>query len=306
MISMSRHEQLSNVTTRLCRVLVLAGLLCGAPLLSQEPSTVSSAEPGVEPAADFNSNRSEEIPLRLESTEPDPELCERLDSRLAADPLDPGLMVELMRNLAHLANLGDLSDENRKSTYDRATEVADQSMMFLHGDQVFKWKFRDDLVEQARQHERGGVLHYWAAMVWGGWGDVHGAFPALRAGVADRLRLHGHIALTLAPDYDWAGPYRFLGRMNAVAPKVPMFTGWVDRKVGQKLLEQAYARAPEHPQNQLFLAESWLDQGPKSKFEEAVRLLEQLLQSQPRPGHETLDGRTLEEALAAAEKLDGL
>ncbi len=307
MISMSQLESHSKAASRLCAAFVLAGSLLGGPGSSQQPSKAESATGSVaEPTSNTLevSNTTKRVSLGLDSTEPDTERCERLESELAAKPQEPRLMAELMRALVHLANLGDLSDEERKSTYDRGTEVAEQAMRLVHRGQPFEWKFRDELAEQARLFDWGGALHYWAAMIWGGWGDVHGAWPALRAGVADRLRLHGHLALKLAPDYDWAGPYRFLGRMNAVAPKVPMFTGWVDRKVGQELLELAYERAPEHPQNQLFLAESWLDQEPKNRSEDAEALLQHLLQSPPRPGHETLDRRTLEEARATAEKLE--
>ena len=106
---------------------------------------------------------------------------------------------------------------------------------------------------------------------------------ALRKGVADRLRVHGQVALELAPDYDFAGPYRFLGRMHAVAPKVPGFTGWIDRETAVELLEEGHRRAPEHPQNRLFLAEIWLDQRPTKK-QEALELLEELLIAEPRSG----------------------
>ena len=103
------------------------------------------------------------------------------------------------------------------------------------------------------------------------------------------------VALELAPDYDSAGPYRFLGRMNAVAPRVPTFTGWVDRETAVELLEEGHRRAPMHPQNRLFLAEVWLKHRPAKK-QEALELLEELLAAEPRKGWEVEDTFALRQA----------
>ena len=227
---------------------------------------------------------------------------ENLDRALEQAPEDLEVHESLMRALYYQGTFTELTDDERKAVFGRGTEVASSAMTLLHGTDELRWKRIEQIVEEGRGQEQAGPLHYWAAILWGSWGDHHGAMAALRKGVADRLRVHGQVALELAPDYDSAGPYRFLGRMHAVAPKVPGFTGWVDRETAVELLEEGHRRAPEHPGNRLFLAEVWLKHRP-SKKQEALELLEELLASQPRAAWLVEDTFALRQAKETAEAL---
>ncbi len=270
--------------------------VCAVTLCATLPSAAQQP-PALEAAGTLAPEAK--APPEPASTEPDAGEVERLEAAILDEPESLDLRADLLRATYLLGHLGGHEKEQRQAIFTRGTELATQAMRLLHERESLEWKQREEIVGEARQHERGGELHYWAAMVWGAWGDEAGVFPALREGVADRLRIHGHVALEVAPDVDFAGPYRFLGRMHAVAPKVPMFTGWVDRGTGVELLQEAHGRAPEHPHNQLFLAESWLDQVP-AKRGEALAMLESLVAFEPRPGHETHDLKALEEIRLSA------
>ena len=62
------------------------------------------------------------------------------------------------------------------------------------------------------------------------------------------------MTLQLEPGYDAGGPYRLLGRLHARLPRVPLFSGWVDRSKALPLVEAGYALAPWHPGNRLVVA----------------------------------------------------
>ena len=67
------------------------------------------------------------------------------------------------------------------------------------------------------------------------------------------------------------GPRRLLGRLHAVAPRVPLFTGWVSRTEGVEHLERAVAIAPEDLANRLYLAEARLELEPAHARSGAAR-----------------------------------
>ena len=280
-----------------CAVLLVSVCLA----LAAPPLSAQSA--ALETARDSWGRRGAGFEGEWAPSEPIREAIESLDRALEEAPGELDLYERLMRALYYQGTFTELTAEERKAVFGRGTEVATSAVRMLHGTDELRWKRIEQTVEQVRGVEQAGPLHYWAAILWGSWGDHHGAMAALRKGVADRLRIHGQAALELAPDYDFAGPYRFLGRMHAVAPKVPGFTGWVDRETAVELLEEGFQRAPEHLQNGLFLAEIWLEQRPGKK-QEALELLERLLAAEPRKGWEVEDSFVLRQVRETAESLE--
>lgn len=139
------------------------------------------------------------------------------------------------------------------------------------------------------------ALHLRGAIVWGKWAERVGAFKAAREGVADELRTLAGTALELDETYSEAGPHRFLGRLHSDAPKIPFFTGWVDRGEAVRHLERAVELAPEEPENLLFLAEALREHRPNRR-DEARALLRELTRREPRPDRLLEDTRTLERA----------
>ena len=90
------------------------------------------------------------------------------------------------------------------------------------------------------------------------------------------------MVIDLDERYSHGGGHRLLGRLHALAPRVPFFTGWIRRDTAVAELERALELAPEDPYNQLYLAEVLLAERP-ARRDEARRLLSQLLASPAPP-----------------------
>jgi hypothetical protein len=126
------------------------------------------------------------------------------------------------------------------------------------------------------------ALHLWAGIHWALWGDNFGRLAAARQGVGDRVRRYAEVVIAIDERYEDAGGHRLLGRLHTLAPKVPFFTGWVDRGTAVAELRRAMALAPEYPLNQVFLAEALLLHEP-AKGGEARQLLRRALERPPLP-----------------------
>jgi len=120
--------------------------------------------------------------------------------------------------------------------------------------------------------EQAAALYFWSGVHWGLWGDAFGRLAAARQGVAGTVRDDALTALALDPHVERAGPHRVLGRLHAEAPKIPFFTGWIDRDVAVSELETAVAEAPDEPLNRLYLAEALLDYRPERAADALAQL----------------------------------
>jgi tetratricopeptide (TPR) repeat protein len=145
--------------------------------------------------------------------------------------------------------------------------------------------------------EQAKAILLWGAVDWGLWGDAFGRLAAARQGVGDRVRRYGEVVLAIDDRYESAGAHRLLGRLHALAPKVPFITGWVDRDKAISELERAVALGPADPTNDLYLAEAILDHRPARK-PEAIAILRRLAARQPSPERVVEESKVLEEARA--------
>jgi tetratricopeptide (TPR) repeat protein len=125
-------------------------------------------------------------------------------------------------------------------------------------------------------------IYLWAAVHWGLWGDVFGRLAAARQGVGGRVKTYCEILIALDERYEDAGGHRVLGRLHTLAPKVPFFTGWVDRDKAVSELRRAVALGPANWDNDLFLAEALFEHFP-AKAAEAREICRKLLGRQPVP-----------------------
>jgi hypothetical protein len=116
-------------------------------------------------------------------------------------------------------------------------------------------------------------------------------------GIAKRIRDHALVAIALDEKVERAGPHRLLGRLHAVAPKVPLFTGWVSRDTALAELERAVAIAPADLTNRLYLAEARLELVP-AKRAEALAEIEAVVAAVPDPTNLVEDRRTQADARA--------
>ena len=224
------------------------------------------------------------------------------EAALSAAPQSLEAHETLLRGLNFKGQYTRLDRSERQAIFSRGVEVTAAAMRLLHGSDELGERDWEDLASEVADEIGAGALHFWAAVHWGQWGDSQDVFAALGKGVAKRLRLHGLVSLELDPTYDNAGPYRLLGRLHAIAPRVPMVTGWVRRERAVELLEKAYELVPGDLQNRLFLIEIWLAESPE-KQSQAMAMLETLVEGAPRSGLYVEDSFVLRDARTLLESL---
>jgi tetratricopeptide (TPR) repeat protein len=198
------------------------------------------------------------------------------ESALRSRPDDLEATWKLLRALHFRAEHTAVSASDRKQIYRDGRDLVEAALRVLHGERKLRGREPAELAAELGTSPEGAAVHFWAAMIWGLWGDTEGALAAVRKGVAKRIRLHAEVAVLLDESFEEGGGYRFLGRLHAEAPKVPLFTGWVDRDEAVRLLEKAVEMAPQDPFNRLYLAEALLS-FRRERSSEALGLLEQVV-----------------------------
>jgi len=116
---------------------------------------------------------------------------------------------------------------------------------------------------------------FWASITWGLWGMTFGDLKAALNDVAGKCANYSELLILLDPNFADGGGYRLLGRLHTVVPRIPLFTMWIDRQKGIKLLEQAVTISTKDPRNEFFLAEALLKYKPE-KISYALELLNKI------------------------------
>jgi tetratricopeptide (TPR) repeat protein len=199
-----------------------------------------------------------------------------------------------------------------------ATSQNDKQRIFGRGRDVFEAALNeverraggraklDDLAPPAAAKAVAGIpeakpIFLWGAVHWGLWGDAFGRLAAARQGVGDKVRRNAEILLALDERYEDAAAHRVLGRLHTLAPKVPFFTGWVDRGQAVSHLRRAVALAPDSLLNRLYLADALLQHQP-DKAAEARQILKRMIESRPGPARQVEDERAIADARALLAK----
>jgi len=193
---------------------------------------------------------------------------------------------KLLRALHFKGDFTTGSSEARQKTFARGKEVAEAGIDRLARRAGGRQKL--DAMSPAQGAKAvAGVpearpLFLWAAVHWGLWGDAFGRLAAARQGVGDRVKRYSETLTALDERYEDAAGHRILGRLHTLAPKVPFFTGWVDRGKAVSELRRAVALGPDNFDNHLFLAEALFEHQP-DKAAEAREILRRLLARKPSP-----------------------
>ncbi len=145
-----------------------------------------------------------------------------------------------------------------------------------------------------------GEFLFWGAANWGLWAQYSGKIMAAIWGVVGRLRQYANIMVLMDEHIEDGGAHRLLGRFLAVVPKIPIFTGWVDRDQAIRELRLSLEVAPDSLLSKIFLAEALLKFRPDEK-QEAIGLLREIVASDPDPGRLVEDSRVIEDAVALLE-----
>jgi len=216
---------------------------------------------------------------------------------------------KLLRALHYKGEYATAARDGKQRVFARGKEVAEGGIDRL-ARQVGGRQKLDDMSPAQAARALSGIpeskpIFLWAAVHWGLWGDVFGRLAAARQGVGDRVRRDAEILIALDERYEDAAGHRILGRLHTLAPKVPFFTGWVDRGKAVAELRRAVALGPANLDNHLFLAEALLEH-QKDKSAEARGILRGLLARQPVPEMVVEQERTLVNARALLQKYPGL
>ncbi len=136
-----------------------------------------------------------------------------------------------------------------------ATNSTQRALLANEGIKAARW-----VLENQPQN---GEAHYWLAMNLAqlsrtkGWGALK---------IVNEMEKEYLKAIELSPEIDYAGPHRLLGLLYRDAPGWPLSIG--SKQKAKYHLQQAVKLAPDFPDNQLFLIESFIKWGEKS---EAIR-----------------------------------
>ncbi len=214
---------------------------------------------------------------------------EAWEEALVARPESLELRFKLMEAIYFRANFLGGSSIEPKVLYERLVDLAEETVELAVAGA--------DATELAR-------AHFWAAVGWVLWGQSHGSVKSGTRGVAGKIRRHAQDLIELDPEFANAGGMRLLGRLHTVAPKVPFFTGWIDREVGIELLREAHGISTRDGRNALFLAEALLEYHPQEK-RLALELLVDVCQRQPDPAQLVEDSETIDAACRSLAKAGG-
>lgn len=211
---------------------------------------------------------------------------------------------KLLRALYYKGEFAVQGKEARQQVFGRGREVVEAALDQI-GRRVGGRKKLDELppprvarlLAQAPGLPEAPYIYLYGGIHWGLWGDAYGRLAAARQGVGDKVRRYGEVTLALDERFQEAGARRLLGRLHTLAPKVPLFTGWVDRGQAVSHLRRAVALAPDNLYNQVYLADALLQHRP-DKAAEAREILRRVLQKKPDPEEVVEDERALAEARA--------
>ena len=208
---------------------------------------------------------------------------------VAAAPDDLELRVQLMEAIHFESRfLHPEGSPERRVLVDRLVDEAEATLARL----------RPDTPKTAH-----AKVEFWGSIAWGVWGYERGWVASARRSVARRVRDHAARTIELDPDVVDAGGLRILGRLHAVAPRVPFVTGWIDHLHGVTLLDEALQRSRNDPRNLLFLAEALLEYVPARRCE-AVGLLDELEARHPAADAYIEQDEVLRDARTLAASVD--
>ena len=218
-------------------------------------------------------------------SEPIGEAVTAYEEALAATPRSIAVRERLLRALYFQGQFATDEGAPRRAVHRRGRELAEEGIRQLAEEQgltaPFDLRSPQETAAALADRPEAAALFFWAAAHWGLWGETSGALAAARQGVAGKVRDYAETVVLIDERYETAGGHRILGRLHTEAPRIPLVTGWVDRRVALASLERAVMLAPSDPLNRLYLADALLRFQPRRRAE-AVAMIETLIAELPR------------------------
>ena len=152
------------------------------------------------------------------------------------------------------------------------------------------------IAEAARTIPGAGEVFFWDSVNWGEWALAYGKMAAVRQGAADRIRREATIAMLTNPKMDGGGPQRVLGRLHDMTPHVPFLTGWASSDEAVRFLRESYKLDPANKITRVFLADALVSNNSSKYAPEAIRILQDVINSPNDPNYEVESAKAQEDA----------
>jgi tetratricopeptide (TPR) repeat protein len=225
---------------------------------------------------------------------------------LALEPDRPELHWKYVRALYFAGEFASADDAASEQWFDRArgaarvaVDVLDEAIAITRPLDALAPEEIAAVLPAVSRHDVA-ALHLWSAIAWGAWTRYNGVLSIVRSGAPGKLKRYADIVVALEPALEQGGGHRLLAALHRSLPRVPLYTGWVDRDRAFVELDDAMAIAPGYPGNQLLSALTLLQLAPDRR-DEALSLLEKVAAITPDPD-ETVEQLAMR--AAARERLE--
>lgn len=138
---------------------------------------------------------------------------------------------------------------------------------------------------------------FWASANWGLWGQYSGKLISALTGVVNKIRQFAEVMVLMDESVEDGGAHRLLGHFNARVPRIPFLTWWVDRDLAISEIRLSLEVAPGSLLSKYYLADALLKFRPGQE-EEAIRLLRNIVESDPDPKRLVEDTMVIEDTMA--------
>ena len=125
-------------------------------------------------------------------------------------------------------------------------------------------------------------FQFWYLVNLGSWSEVYGIITAAREGVAEIMKEHSEIIISLDPEYENGGGYFMLGAVHFKSPYIPFLLSWPDNDEAIIWLQKAVETGNRRPVQLIYLAKALYKNDMKK---EAIELLEEVSNLKPLEGY---------------------
>ena len=129
-----------------------------------------------------------------------------------------------------------------------------------------------------KKYPDSAPFQFWYLVNLGSWSEVYGIITAAREGVADLMKKHSKIIISLDPEYENGGGYFMLGAVHFKSPYIPFFLSWPDNNKAITYLTKALTIGDAIPNQKVYLAQALYKDGQKTR---AIEMLKEVANMQP-------------------------
>ena len=129
-----------------------------------------------------------------------------------------------------------------------------------------------------KKYPDSAPFQFWYLVNLGSWSEVYGIITAAREGVAEIMKEHSEIIISLDPEYENGGGYFMLGAVHFKSPYIPFLLSWPDNDDAIKYLTKALNIGEATPNQKIYLAQAMYKDGQKSQ---AIEMLKEVANMEP-------------------------